>query len=509
MWGRDAIEDLVQAATRSHCGENLPDDNIWRRIGFDGDQPRLGWAVNYTSDQIRIWAEPIIPIINQAKGYLFVGMGGSINTVKLVRDFFGVENIYTIDNPDEDLINKTVDSINKSGINLDELLVIAISKSGTTFETHTVVNALKNLYTKSGLDIYNHLVWLIDKVNQNKLKERGWNTDRVKIFSIQVDEKTDIGGRFTCPKTGVFFLPLLIYFRGDLETMLSQVSQTLDRDPVEMCCVMVEERVDQIVSKVSAYPKVELIVPSIFRRSLESFRIWVNQLYQESLGGKVEGFDPKILPVTLLEAVDDKELDSLVSKKRLVRIDISGLGIVNWEVTTELDVLMEVVLLLEYMVAMIAYRYSVLRGDPLNFVNQPNVQFYKKRMQEIDKVESQPIEDLQNVEEHLDRVLKEKEGIDFLEIIYYGPDDVLYSRLREKAKEIARSRELIELVFRGPDWNHHAFQSAPTCKHTVFMILTDARASENVKLISQATYEVLRDHRVPCLYSWVSESFLE
>ena len=510
MWGVDTFDELLQVAYESHQGKEIPQDNLWRKIGFDGDSPRLGWAVKYTPNQIKTWAEPILPFLKKAKAYLFVGMGGSINTVKLVRDFLRIENIYTLDNPDNELINDTLASLHESGIELNEVLIIAISKSATTFETHAIVDSLRDIYSKNGLDIYEHVIWLIDRVNQNKLQEKGWDIERTSLFSIQVDDKTDIGGRFTCPKTAVFFLPVLIYFKGDLAAMVSQVSRVLEQDPSGMCLVMTEERVDKIVNEIMAHPQIELIVPSILGRAFEAFRVWVNQLYQESLGGKVEGFDPKIIPVTPWEYIDDKELDRLVSKKSLVWIDISGLGIINRDVETDLDILMNVVLLLEYMVAMIAYRYSLLIGPPLNFVNQPNVQLYKKRMQEIEKIEPQSIENIEKIKEKLTMVLKERENrIDFLEVVYYGRDDMLYSKIKSAAKEIARSHELIDLVFRGPDWNHHAFQAAPTCRHTLFLILTDERASDSVKLISQATYEVLREKGVAHIYSWISSDFVE
>ncbi len=509
MWGVETFEELVRIANDAHQGKDISSDSIWRKIGFDGNHPRLGWAVRYTPDQIKDWAMPLLPLVKGAKSYIFVGMGGSINTVKMVRDFLNLDNIYTIDSPDRGVIMELMENFKTSGVNLDEILIIAISKSATTFETHAIASILKEIYSQQGIDINNHIIWLIDKVNKEKLAQKGWDIEKVKVFSIQVDDKTDIGGRFTCPKTAVFLLPVLIHFKGDLDAMISQVNRVLERDPSGMCLVMTEERVDKIVNEVTAYPQIELIVPSIFEKAFESFRVWVNQLYQESLGGKVEGFDPKIIPVTPSEYIDDKELDRLVSKKRLVWIDISGLGIINRDVETDLDVLMNVVLLLEYMVAMIAYRYSLLIGPPLNFVNQPNVQLYKKRMQEIEKIEPQPIKNIKGIIQSITEVLKEKDGIDFLEVVYYGPDDSLYSKLKETAKQIARSQDLIELVFRGPDWNHHAFQAAPTCRHTLFLILTDERASDSVKLISQATYEVLREKGVAHIYSWISSDFVE
>ncbi len=507
MWGVHAFEELIRVATEAHEGKEVPADSIWRKIGFDGDAPRLGWAVKYTPEQIRAWAEPILPWIENAKAYVFVGMGGSINTVKLVRDFLEVENIYTLDNPDRDIIVNVLEQIMSSGIGLEEILIIAISKSATTFETHAIASILKEIYAQRGLDVHQHMIWLIDKVNEEKLAQKGWDLEKIAVFSIQVDDKTDIGGRFTCPKTAVFFLPVLVYFKADIDSMLATVDRVLRHDPSGLCLVMTEERVDQIVHEIGAHPQIELIVHSKFQKAFESFRTWVNQLYQESLGGKVEGFDPKILPVTSSDALNDKELDQLVIKKNLVRIDISGLGTTVGTDVTDLEVLMEVVLLLEYMVAMIAYRYSVLIGPPLNFVNQPNVQLYKKRMQEIERIEPQPVRGLEEVKQDLDFVIRKREGVDFLEVVYYGPDDELYSRLKELAKEIARTRGLIELVFRGPDWNHHAFQSAPTSKHTLFLLLTDERADERVKLIAQATYEVLRDNGVPHSYAWISSDF--
>ncbi|OPX28495.1 MAG: hypothetical protein B1H08_05820, partial [Candidatus Omnitrophica bacterium 4484_171] len=71
-------------------------------------------------------------------------------------------------------------------------------------------------------------------------------------------------------------------------------------------------------------------------------------------------------------------------------------------------------------------------------------------------------------------------------------------------KRVIKSRFV--LIFKGPDWNHHSFQAAYKAEHTLFIILVDERADQNVKLIAYATYQSLSDNKVDVIYKGVSSS---
>ncbi len=478
------FQRLRDIALGMHLGREVDTSDLIYRIGNDDGKPRLGWAVPIETPVLKDWLNRARSALAQDYTTVFVGMGGSINTVKTIRQLYPEleEKILTLDNPDEAFVKSQLE-----GLDLSRLKVVAISKSATTYETHVISGHIKRMYESAGLDMYQHITWLTDPENAPKLAEKGWDLERLNVLSIQPDGKSDIGGRFTCPRTALFLLPMAILLPDEELIRLNEEinRKELDQDFVNLWYRKAEK---VVASKEEINPCIAIVISEKFSRAQEGIRIWINQLIQESLGGKAEGFDPKTI---VFIPSEDPELAELLEKKGILVLDFAE----------GFDRMAELTIALEYFTSAVAWRYSILTGEELNFVNQPNVQLYKERMKEISEIETLTPIEMDMVLPDLFEILDSDKSIKFVEWVYYGPNDDTYLAVKRFAKCMTRSR-CIELVFRGPDWNHHAFQSAPTCRHTLFCILVDSRADASVKKIAQATRDVLRDRGVKHIYRW-------
>ncbi|MDD5430476.1 MAG: hypothetical protein PHE97_07165 [Candidatus Omnitrophica bacterium] len=191
------------------CGvgkDELPQDNPYRQIGFDGEKNRLGWVKTAAFAQIKKALEEVLPSLEGKDKFIFIGMGGSINGIKPLLFLSDKKFCYTLDNLDPEAIKDLLSSLG----GLDRTLVVAISKSGTTKETQLLASAMREVFLKlpGGEDWKKNFIWLSDPEAFGKLDELGWQG--VKKVAIQFNEKSDIGGRFSSPNTLIFFLPLFL-----------------------------------------------------------------------------------------------------------------------------------------------------------------------------------------------------------------------------------------------------------------------------------------------------------
>lgn len=111
------------------------------------------------------------------KNVLIIGIGGSSLGPQLAADALGKKDhrmtIYFLDNTDPDGMDRVFNLINRE---LDETLVIVISKSGGTIETRNGMLEVKQRYSAQGLDFSRHVVCItqydskLDKI----AKSQGW-----------------------------------------------------------------------------------------------------------------------------------------------------------------------------------------------------------------------------------------------------------------------------------------------------------------------------------------------
>lgn len=220
-------------------------------IGKDGEYLRLGWVNIFPWEIIQDTLNQFSLLANGYQNFIFIGMGGSINIIKALKSFYQAKNIYTIDSLDPQAYDELKD--------VDNPLIIAISKSGTTLETKLITQKFSQ----------NKIIWLKDKEGD---------------LHIQFDAGNDIGGRFSAPNTLIFWAPLFLIFNQDFgktQSIYNQFASQIDQIRSEMWALG-----EQIHQSNNQYFQI-FCHPSLAN--------WMTQLFQESLGSKIPDFHPKTL----------------------------------------------------------------------------------------------------------------------------------------------------------------------------------------------------------------------
>lgn len=463
------IKSLQEAAKTPF--KDLPDTNPFKDLGFDDEKARLGWVILPGSDDVRERLEEIKAMTAGKKYFVFAGMGGSINGIKALIQVRGkTDTLKTLDTLDPGGLEEILQEIE-----LDKTLVIPISKSGTTKETIYMAGAFREVFKDNWKD---HFLWLADPSSFEKLDKAGW--EGVKKVAIQVDAKTDIGGRFSCPYTMIFLIPLYLIW-GDLKDLKGVVS--LWEEFLRLRNEVVGEafsRARSFSSKNNAYFAFKLKSPLDL-----TLRTWLVQLFQESMGSKKAGFAVKTIVFNSGSVPE-------------------GFGVVEFIPASSQEVLdlMLVMCFLHYFCAF----FSCDKG--INFVTQEYVEKYKK---EMNRIAGQPFENPPGINLK-DLVAKIKARLDFdskkfIEIVFFwhaSPQEA--EKMQEYVqKEIPRKRVF---VFSGSDWNHHSYQAAFRDEDTLFVLLVKEKYPDSIRgvsgqklqqntqtlqTISLATYNTIKD----------------
>ncbi len=395
------LTDLEAATGKSQ--DQVDTANPFSRLGFDPN-PRLGWAPSVldsllSGDQEAIDATVALgdEIYNRYKYVIFSGMGGSGLSVELVKSMFEESDspvkIFSLRSTDPEAIYNMLEGFAKNeGIDLAEILqdtlVIASSKSGTTTETLSHIDYLKQTFKRASLDPVKH-VWLMtdpDSAMDKEMKAKKAKADPADpaydVFYIQLNRETDIGGRFTSPLTNIFLLPLAILAPLALTTILERAQQDRKKYTGEQAANDPYIRLGAFLHAwaESARPRdqVTFLVPS----SLREIPRWAEQLFEES-----NGKDGKGVTVHYDEGLELSDLDGPQSRHRVfVRINVGkqktqdefaqaamALEIPVFDINIDSeDDIGAVMMGLQLAVANMAVLWDI------NFVNQPGVEDYKK-----------------------------------------------------------------------------------------------------------------------------------
>jgi len=380
-------------------------------IGHDGICMRMGWVDHQPWELIesglKKFDEKTSPPAGGYDNFIFSAMGGSINAIKALKKIYNAQNIYTIDSLDPRAQAELE--------GLKNVMVVAISKSGTTKETLTLAQRLNK-----------PTIWLKDKDGD---------------LPIQFDGGNDIGGRYSAPETMVFWAPLFLIMNRDLNKLKEIHTKFGERR--EEIIEKMWTKGQELAEKKCQYFNIDV------NPALET---WVTQLFEESLGLKIDGYYPKTL---------------------VNHPPVGGFEMIKLSEDT-----MEAMFEAQVCVASIAYSLGIV------FVNQPSVEKYKGIMrgdrfvQDI-KVEVRPYK--------------------FVEVVNYGymNDDPPAGGEREQLKKEYQAKypDKIVLVFEGSDWNHHSYQAAYGNPETLF-ILIDRGTDPILTQIVNATYETLKDRAI-------------
>ncbi len=452
------LEFLFQAAGKQRK-DMIPEDNFYREFGFEDGAARLGWVIPPSWSDIER-ALDLFSRLGTMKGkscFVFSGMGGSINTVKALIEILGrkgMTRLYTIDSLDP-LGLKELLSIGE----LSGTLVVGISKSGTTKETGDLLAAMKERFQKENLDYREHFLWLTDPPQgRMKIERAGW--EGVEFLPIQVDNSTDIGGRFTAPHSLIFLIPLFLLLQQDMrrlkgiwDTYLSVRKKRL-AEAVRMA--------EELARKGSNYFAIGLA-----EELASAMETWTIQLFQESLGSKIQDFNPKTIVCTH---------DVLPRGFTQVEFNISsGSAVVDAMVNM-------------YLLQVLVGAFAYYRG--INFVTQPEVEVYKKKMAEVSfgelpRGKKVTLDAFTQSLRATGRVADRR----FIEAVCYWHLSMKQREALQKTLLDAFPEKEV-LVFAGSDWNHHSYQAASKNQDTLFLILTRPEYMPSVEGISTRTLEM-------------------
>ncbi len=467
---KDAILGQLESAAKS-IFDNLSLDNIFKSIGFDGNNPRLGWVIPPDFSDIEAELSECIELVSGKDKFIFAGMGGSINGIKTLISLSNSSNIYALDSLDPKAINEVLSSIG----GLDKVLVCAVSKSGTTKETQLIAGSLRE---SLGSDYKKHFVWMSDKPSFEKLDSSGWQD--AKKISIQVNGKDDIGGRFSSPHTMVFFFPLFLILRRDISKV---------RDLWEKYVSSRKEVIDKAYAYALKYKEInegkfQVIIKD---KVYEGIVNWVIQLFQESLGSKKDGF--------FVKALVTKPKTSLLGFKKI-----------DAGIDTE-DLYLYTMSCMHFLQMFTAF-FSVFKG--INFVSQPYVEIYKKELKKLEgkDIPSSETVSLKDLPAYIAKYLKP--AYEFIDVILYSSEnEVFINSLKSRLAKTFPDKKVS--VFLGSDWNHHSYQAAFKDSKTLFVIAvrknyerkslfispeTAFRSSRMLQSISYATFKTLEDKAV-------------
>ncbi|HBR15296.1 MAG TPA: hypothetical protein DD723_07120 [Candidatus Omnitrophica bacterium] len=394
--------------------------NPFRLLGFDGKENRFGWMVDalmeITRDpkMLEQVNKDAYDIRDNFEYAVFCGMGGSGLSVAAVKDMFGADiqdKLHTLMTTDTAGIERILDAMvakerkkpeaaGKSNTDLLKAVLkqakfVIATKSGTTAETISHMNYFIDLYKKYGVAPQGHFMILTDPNSKMDLNGTKITPEmRTKLESlggdlryIQLNGKTDIGGRFTAPSTYIFLLPLFI--------AAPQKAMTILRRAIEMNDVTLEKdtfaKLGAFLYHMAAHKNrhnMTFLVPN----ELRMMPVWAKQLFEESLGK-----DGKGVRVIYGEDLDIRDILHPMhgSSRVFVRINlgqkktqddfVAQLGDKGHQVfdinLADMNDVGGLMLGLQRTVAVIAGLWNI------NFVDQPGVEGYKvetnKQMAEL------------------------------------------------------------------------------------------------------------------------------
>lgn len=467
---KDLILGQLESAAEFRF-DSLSPDNVFKSIGFDGDNLRLGWVIPPDFSDIEAELSELLKLAEGKDKFIFVGMGGSINGIKTLINLSNSSDIYALDSLDPKAINEVLSAIGR----LDKVLVCAISKSGTTKETQLIAGSLREAL---GSDYKNNFVWMSDKPSFGKLDSFGWQD--TKKISIQVNGKDDIGGRFSSPHTMVFLLPLLLVLNRDISKV---------RDLWEKYISLRKEVIDKAYAYALKYKDINegKFQVTVKEEIYQGIVNWVIQLFQESLGSKKDGFFVKAL-VTKPKAslLGFKKIDAGKDSEDLYLYTMSCM----------------------YFLQMFTAFFAAFKG--INFVSQPYVEIYKKELKKLEgkDIPSSETVPLKNLPAYIAKYLNP--AYEFIDVILYSSENEIFiNSLKSRLSEAFSDRKIS--VFLGSDWNHHSYQAAFKDSKTLFVIAvrsnyegkslfispeTASRNSLMLKAISYATFKTLEEKAV-------------
>jgi hypothetical protein len=406
----------------------------------------MGWLREFPASTIERAIENVKPALDGKTDIIFSGIGGSGNGIKALAALFKNENIFVIDSLDPAALEAVISKIK----NKRQALIVPISKSGTTKETQLTAGSFREYMGKTWKQDF---LWLADPEAFSKLDSAGWEGTRKT--PIQCDGESDIGGRFSCPHTLIFYLPLYLFLNRDLGKV--EATYSAYRKLLPDIRKKAYDFTKQYADKNPAY-----LCPMAGNIMGEEFFAWVVQLFQESLGSKRADFSVK----TLYPQAGNSQ-------------DILPLAL-------HMNIENPVVSLMAHMYFFQVFTAFYAAFKKLNYVDQPYVEKYKKEMRKLEGAKAEEIPSKTLDEVIAQAKAKMKPAQKFVEaVLYFYPKAGEVDSIRKRLSQAFSGKKV--LVFIGSDWNHHSYQAAASDAETFFLILPKAQYIQEVSGVSKET----------------------
>jgi threonine dehydrogenase-like Zn-dependent dehydrogenase/predicted NBD/HSP70 family sugar kinase len=465
---------LVAAADAKK--EALPHSNLFRKIGFEGEQCRLGWVLPPSIDMVQAWLEDAATLecLADKKRVVVCTSGNvafSLGALLKLTPCSGKE-VTVCDSTDPQAILRALPPEEALG----ETAVIGISKSARTLEVRVIMDEIRAVFEEHGLSTNKHFLWLTQADPSREFAEDSlaqafgvsnpaWPDANLREPSVLPGG--DFEARFCAPHSSAFLLLLSLHF-GTPELAVDRYREYVEQK--ERCVAEAIRLAEQIRTVPEGRLAIDL--PGDYASALEC---WLLSLINESFGGKEGGSD---LCVRVAEQ--------------------DGFTTIRPDLFEELDsavALMAFFYTLDLTVAIVAFLRDV------DFVPHDAVREYKHRIKAFVTGEGGPALQAQptSIGEHLaDRAAFA--AASNLTVVFYG--SVPPAQREELLIEFGKSYPNKSVqVHSGPEWNHHSFPTALASTGEFFLLITAApsatseqtpqHGSRVLEAIARATAEAL------------------
>ena len=498
------LRHLHEAARKNKDAISM--GNLFRDIGFESDASFLGWVYP------PLWQE-IKPIVE---------MAANLRSLKSKRHFiwvgtgawgFLVDGLLQSISASEGVAFHTLQSLHPQALadlfaSIDDLssaVCLGVSQSGRTIETGMLMNSLRERFDTAGLDYRNHFIWLTDTRTSMHDKKRGEAVIRslqdhdwqdADMMPLTIGNRGDINALFCVPHTTPVFLSMSILLGGDLKAV-----QRIYQQYLAFRTEIVHQALEPAYYVASNH--IEHIQVSLDESIASATERLVNQLINQGLGSKQDGYSPRACLTSGNETAGPGQLK--------LQMPAESANAVKMMLTCNA---------VAVFVAMVAYHRS------FDFVSHPKVNLYKRKAKEL--MATSPAEQkdssFDSVIDGIVAQLNSNHEIRFAQVLYYGN---IESSSRQNLKKrlmshlIQNDRSIQVDVVQGEEWNHSRYQAAVQIQDTLYVILAPTSLGlpvtgipekviqGNVRMlqsIGRATYETLLPK---ALYFHVSDQFLD
>lgn len=305
---RERLEALVhdRVASRLFAG----DSTLWGEAAEAEARVRLGW-VRAHEDADELIAE-ITALRDefrsrQVNRFILCGMGGSSLAPEVIAQSQSLD-LMLLDSTHPDTVRRMVEQ------DLSRVGVIVSSKSGSTVETRSHLEAFTRQFQRLGIDPAERIVIVTDPGSALESEARAAG---MHVFLAQ----PDVGGRFSA-LTAFGLVPTGLA-GADIDQLVrdaENATQLLNRDSVhnpalQLAAALLPEESAQEATRIEFF-----VGEHAAASQVSGIGDWIEQLVAESSGKNGRG----VLPVVMGALTDDAHAHALTLSNRIIEVDLAA-----------------------------------------------------------------------------------------------------------------------------------------------------------------------------------------